>query len=321
MEEVEVPDGNGFEIGPLPGDPGFGAIVTGLQRSSIADEQVREQLRQLWIDRGVVVFRGLEGEDAQLELSRCFGRLIAHPTRETRAEHPELMTVHYRPEDGWLMRVDGELRGSWLPWHSDLIYVDRINRGGILRPVRLPDHLGQTGFIDKIRAYASLPERLKRRIEGLEVVYKYDLDPARQRFGRTADVTVERYTPGVLSIQDRLDEFPRVIHPLVYVQRETGRKVLNLSPWFAVGIAGMMTAEGDALLKEIARHMVDGADLYLHDWQLDDLVLWDNWRVLHSATGSPPDQERWMLRTTIEGDYGLGRPEGRAVDAGAYISV
>ncbi len=310
-----------FDVTDLAENRSFGAVVTGLTREALADDDVRERLRALWIDRGVVVFRGFEGEDAQIELSRCFGRLIAHPTRETRSEHPELMTVHYRPEDGWLMRVDGELRGSWLPWHSDLVYVDRINRGGVLRPVRLPGRLGQTGFIDKIGAYAALPDRLKARIEGLEVVYKYDLDPANQRFGRIADVTVERFTPGIVSIQNRLGDFPRVVHPLVYAQRETGRKMLNLSPWFAVGIAGMMDADGDALLEEVARHMVDGADVYMHDWRLGDMVLWDNWRVLHSSTGSPADEERWMLRTTIEGDYGLGRPETGAIDADAYITV
>lgn len=318
---MEMPDSVDFDVVALPGSPSFGAVVTGLTREALAEEGVRDRLRALWIDRGVVVFRGFEGEAAQIELSSCFGRLIAHPTRETRAEHPVLMTVRYQPEDGWLMRVDGELRGSWLPWHSDLVYVDHINRGGVLRPVRLPDRLGHTGFIDKIGAYASLPDRLKQRIEGLEVVYKYDLDPANQRFGRTADVTVERFTAGVLSIQNRLDDFPRVVHPLVYTQRETGRKVLNLSPWFAVGIAGMMDAAGDALLEEVARHMVDDVEVYQHDWRVDDMVLWDNWRVLHSAAGSPSDQERWMLRTTIEGDYGLGRPESRAIDRNDYIGV
>lgn len=70
------------------------------------------------------------------------------------------------------MRVDSAFRGSWLPWHSDLIYVDRINRGGILRPVRLPGRLGQNRFIDKIAAYDSLPEPFKQRIEGLDVVHK-----------------------------------------------------------------------------------------------------------------------------------------------------
>jgi taurine dioxygenase len=36
-------------------------------------------------------------------------------------------------------------------------------------------------------------------------------------------------------------------------------------------------------------------------------VLWDNWRVLQCATGVPPDQTRVMQRTTIRGDYALGR--------------
>ena len=132
---------------------------------------------------------------------------------------------------------------------------------------------------------------------------------------------VERFTPGVLSSQSRLDDFPRVVRSLVFEQRETGRKMLKLSPWFAVGIAGMMDAAGDALLEEVARHIVDDAGSYSYIWQSTDMLLWDNWRVLHSAAGSPADQERWLLRTKIEGDYGLGRAETRALDADAYISV
>jgi taurine dioxygenase len=56
---------------------------------------------------------------------------------------------------------------------------------------------------------------------------------------------------------------------------------------------------------------------YFHDWKQDDMVLWDNWRVLHCATGVPPEETRVMERTTISGDYALGRPlglDGPAVD-------
>ena len=312
----------GLETSPLSDGLPFGAVVTGLTRTHLKDDAVRQSIRDLWIREGVIVFRGLEGEDAHLELSRCFGKLVPHPARETRAEHPELMTVRYRPETGWLIEVDGELRGTWLPWHSDLIYVDRINHGGILRPLILPSRLGQTGFIDKIAAYSALPDDLKQRIEGLSVIYKYDLDPAHQKFGRSANVQVTRFSPDVLSIQARLDDFPRVIHPMVYAQPETGRKVLNLSPWFAVGIQGMENDEGDSLLEAVAQRIVNDTRAYLHEWTLGDMVLWDNWRVLHSAAGSPADEERWMLRTTIEGDYGLGHSEVDTVmDRSAYISV
>jgi taurine dioxygenase len=311
-----------FIVAPLaPGLP-FGAVVRDLALASLQDAEIREALRDLWLREGVVVFHDFEGQEAQLALSRCFGALISHPTRETRAQHPELMTVRYKPETGWLMDVDGEERGVWLPWHSDLIYMDRINHGGILRPIVVPDRLGETGFIDKIHAYASLSEALKRRIEGLCVIYKYDLNPEHQRFGRQHAVQVTRFSPDVLSVQNRLDDFPRVLHPMVYFQSETGRPVLNVSPWFAVGIHGMENAEGDALLEEICQHIIHDRFAYFHKWRLGEMVLWDNWRVLHSASGCPADQERWMERTTIEGDYGHGRMEaGAQRDGNVYIHV
>jgi len=39
------------------------------------------------------------------------------------------------------------------------------------------------------------------------------------------------------------------------------------------------------------------------------MVIWDNWRILHSVSGSAPESGRCMHRTTIAGDYGLGRFE------------
>jgi taurine dioxygenase len=306
---------------PLADHLGFGVEVSGLVISHLKYPQVRKELHDLWIDQGVVVFRGLEGEDAHIELSQCFGKLSIHPVKETHAGRPELMTVLYRPEDGWLMEVDGEQRGVYLPWHSDLIYVDKINHGGILRPIKLPSHGGQTGFIDKIDAYNALPQNLKNKIEGLEVIYKYDLNPENQKFGKVHNVKVLRYTPGVLSIQSRLDDFPRVIHPMVYTQAETGRKMLNVSPWYAQGINGREGPDGDALLAEVISH-IDESRAYYHQWRYGDMVLWDNWRVLHGAPGCPADEERWLERTTLFGDYGGGRTvAGTAVQGSQYVNV
>ena len=36
------------------------------------------------------------------------------------------------------------------------------------------------------------------------------------------------------------------------------------------------------------------------------MVIWDNSRTLHSVEGCDPKYERWTMRTTIRGDYGLG---------------
>jgi taurine dioxygenase len=37
------------------------------------------------------------------------------------------------------------------------------------------------------------------------------------------------------------------------------------------------------------------------------MVLWDNWRAMHCATGTPPGVARVIHRTTIMGDATLGR--------------
>jgi taurine dioxygenase len=103
----------------------------------------------------------------------------------------------------------------------------------------------------------------------------------------------------------------RAIHPLVYSQAKTGRKILHVSPWFADGIEGMENEEGDALLREVIGYVIRPELMYFHKWHAGDMVLWDNWRMLHCACGVPPSEQRIMRRTTIVGDYGLGRRELR----------
>jgi taurine dioxygenase len=291
---------------------GFGARVTGLDPDTLDDPAVRSSLRDLWLERGVVVFRGVPGGTAsQIRLSEVFGECEVHPLRPVDAvSAPELSDIRYLPEDGDIYDVDGERRGGWLPWHSDLIYVDSINHGGILRPVRLPEHGGgDTGFIDQIGAYDALTDEMKARIEDLDVVYWLQLDAATARFVHVPNLECIRMRASSARIMEKVDTFPRVVHPLVFVQEETGRKVLNLSPWFAQGIEGMENDEGDQLLHHLAEHAVDTRRAYVHHWHDDDMVLWDNWRMLHSASGVHPDDVRHLQRTTIAGDYALGRIE------------
>jgi taurine dioxygenase len=101
--------------------------------------------------------------------------------------------------------------------------------------------------------------------------------------------------------------YPPVVHPLVITQRETGRKVLKLSPMHSKYIRGLEAAESEALLTELADHLVDPRFAYFHKWQPDEMIAWDNWRVIHSARGVPPTVSRFALRTTLLGDYGYGR--------------
>jgi taurine dioxygenase len=304
-----------FAVHSLPGQDEFGAMVTGLDPDQLCDPGLRQALYDLWIDRGVIVFRRLEGLDVQIRLSRVFGEPQEHAMsvgRELERESELIVDIEYDEAkgEGSLYEVDGEQLGSWLPWHSDLVYTSEINHGGILRPVVLPERGGETGFIDQIAAYEALPNHLKQAIEDKWVIYGSNFNAGEMKF---------KYKPvKTLYIQQaRLDATKhfavraRSIHPMAYIQKETGRKVLNVSPWFAESIEGMENDEGDGLLAEVIDHVTRSARAYYHHWQAGDMVLWDNWRMLHSGCGVPPGVRRHMRRTTIHGDYGLGRVEAQ----------
>ena len=298
-----------YAVGPLADGVPFGATVTGLRREHLNDEAVRKALFDLWIDKGVLLFRdGDHTSEMQIELSRCFGEIARQVFKETWLEgNPDLVKVKYYPDDGSCYDVDGVRLGGYLAWHKDRIYTDSLNRGGILRPIQLSEHGGETGYLDQISAYDSLPEALKARIDGLHVVYAMDLNFENHKFLRPDNIRFVRGAKSFLSISDREYQYPRVLHPMVYTQAETGRKVLNVSPSFATGIYEIGGPEGDALLREVLAHCTAAGNTYFHAWLPDDMVLWDNWRTLHSSTGVPEQETRVMQRTTISGDYSLGR--------------
>jgi taurine dioxygenase len=86
----------------------------------------------------------------------------------------------------------------------------------------------------------------------------------------------------------------------------------------AEGIEGQEGPQGDALLEAVAREIIRIAEAsaYVHDWKPTDMITWDNWRILHRVTGCTPPHLRIFHRSTIAGDYGLGRFENN--DQGRY---
>lgn len=294
-----------------------GVAVTGIDATRSIPDAVQRELYDLFVRHGVLLFRGTGvSPEAHVRVSRCFGELERHSVKESWvAGVPELVDISYIPPPPGqpsanqpIYEVDGRLLAGWLPWHTDQCFMPRLSRGGVIRAIRTPPEGGRTGFIDKIALYDSLPDRLKMRIEGLSVVYRFQPQATLHRFGRPENLRLVDRSTAMDSILARLDrDFPPAVHPLVLVQRETGRKILNLSPAYAVAIEGMEAAESDALLEELVAHCLRPGTAYHHEWQNDDLVAWDNWRVMHNAEGTPPHCTRLVQRTSIRGDYNLGR--------------
>ena len=300
---------------PLREDLGFGAIIHGVTQSTLSDPGVRQQINDVFEDRGLVLFENVEpSSEMHLALSDVFGPLKTHPVpavkRVDEAAMPGVIDMHYRVGMGNVVEIDGQRRASWLPWHFDHCYNDELNRAGVLRAIDTPPELGMTGFADGVQLYDDLSPALRARIADKTIIYRLDTLYENLRFGRPQPFAVIE-TKNASAIQAFGDKLPRALHPAVW-RRGDGRQVLHVSPWMAQGIEGMENAEGDALLEAVCQEIAAKAKSYFHKWRPTDMLIWDNWRVLHAVTGHDPSHDRRMQRTTIKGDYGLGRFENNA---------
>jgi len=296
----------------IPLTPHFGFEIQGADLSQKLDADTKQAINDAWIDGGILLFRGAgRSDEIHMRLSEVFGQMEPAATADmNRPDNPYLMTLLYDPEDTkptfqTNYVVDGIVRAGWLGWHWDQSFMPTIVRGAVLRMVEPAARMGETGLIDAISAYDRLSPSQKQRIEGLEVVYEFNPDFCTGQFGFPKDIQ-KQARPGGSTLGKTYD-FPPVVHPLVITQPETGRKVLKLSPMHARYVLGMDKAQSDALLEEIAEHLVNPEFAYFHQWDQDDMVVWDNWRVIHSANGVPLECRRHAVRTTIMGDYKVGR--------------
>ncbi|RJG00614.1 TauD/TfdA dioxygenase family protein [Noviherbaspirillum sedimenti] len=298
----------------IPITENLGLEIRGLDLNLPQGDSTWQDLFDAWIKAGVLLFRGMDRTpQAAVNLSRHFGELELHPSVGSRLKDlPELIRIAYDPATDAssqnVYRYDGQERGAFQPWHSDLRYMTKNNRGALLCAVEVPAEGGYTGFIDQIQAYESLPDDLKTKIEDLWVIYRMNPDSSQIKFKNGHTIERVHLSKEAKALIARIEkDFPPVIHPMIYRQQETGRKVLNVSQWFALHIMGMEHEEGDRLLERVMSHAIDERLAYYHEWRPNDMVLFDNWRTLHCACGVPTRCKREMHRTTIMGDYGHGR--------------
>ena len=299
-----------ISVKPLEKDLPFGARVSGVTWDAIGDEAIRRQLNEVFEARGMIVFEDIEATSKmQVAISEVFGPLKDHPvkmvTRVDQDAMPGVIAIRTDP-DACLVEIDGKPLVTWQPWHFDHSYNNELNRAGVLRAETIAPEGGRTAFADGIQIYKDMSAELRAKIENLNMIYTLDLHYSRQTFGLPKDFREIR--PKSEKLLEAAKTFPRAIHPAVW-QRKSGEKVVHMSPYGARGIEHMENEDGQALLREVWDEIERVIQPYYHSWKLSDMLIWDNWRMLHQACGCDPKYDRVMHRTTIKGDYGLGHWE------------
>ena len=271
-----------MKVAPLGG--ACGAIISGLDLSSDLDDHAIDSIRQVLLCHQVIFLRDqCLTREQHKEFGRRFGPLLVHPQYANLEGHPEILPVlkeaHAHENVGGV-------------WHSDLSNLLTPPLGSILYAKEIPPFGGDTMFADMYAAYDTLSDNMKKRINGLRAIHGYEA-----RFTRMGEGGKR---PKLSS--EQLAEVPEVVHPIVRMNAETGRKALYVNEGFTLGIEGLPMDEGRDLLDTLNSHAMQPDFVYSHNWRVGDLVFWDNRAVMHCATAYDTSYARTMHRTTIQGD-------------------
>ena len=280
-----------MEIHPL-GTTIPGVEITGLDARSL-DSATIEQLKTVLAEHGVAVLREQSLTPAMFAaLGRQFGQL--EPATREQYWHPEQPEVYVISN----VVVDGKLIGNptdTLSWHTDQYYLARPTAYTLLYGIETPAIGADTMFASTRRAFEALPAARQARLSEVRVRASH----SKLYAGKLTD--------------EQVHNFPDVVHPLVRVHPVTGAKFLYFANPRGSTVLGMSEEEGLALLREMFAITTPSDYVYAHKWQPEDLVIWDNRGMLHTAT--PFDKERYrriVHRVSVVGEVPICTAEAMA---------
>ncbi len=277
----------GLNIVPTGG--GVGAEVRGVDLRAI-DDAGFAAIERAWIAHQVLLFRGQAlSDDDLIGFSACFGGLDWAPVQETGRRfvegRPELYIVSNVMVNG---EPIGSLGAGEAVWHTDMSYLPEPPKASLLYALEIPPSGGDTSFVNMYTAYETLPDDLKARARGLKV--KHDGTYNSGGFLRQGVVPTDdpRQSPGHL-------------HPMVCTHPESGRRMLYLGRRRNAYVDGLDLAESEALLDAIWAHVCQPRFCWTNQWQVGDLVLWDNRCTMHRRDPFDNSARRVMHRTQVKG--------------------
>jgi len=264
----------------------LGAEVSGVRLGALDDGDWRA-IEQAFHEHALLVFPAQHLDDPQqLAFARRFGEI------EVLVEGKTTIAISNRGERGQPLRDDSVfmqlLRGNE-GWHTDSSYMPLAAKASVLSAHVVAPGGGETEWADMRAAYEALDVDMHARLERLSAYHS--LFYSQSRIGAQARVgDYYGFNAG---------EAPR--RPLVKIHPVTGRRALFIGR-HACNIPGLDPAESEALLDGLMDFACRAPRVYRHDWQVGDIVVWDNRCLLHRARPYDHAHPRVMMHTRVRGN-------------------
>lgn len=287
-----------MSISVEPLQPNIGGRVTGVDLTKPLSQQEAEQIEAAMDRYAMLVFRNQPvTDDQQKAFSQNFGPLenakggnVTKPGDKRLAEG--LNDVSNLGKDGKPLAKNSRQHlfniGNML-WHSDSSFRAVPAKYSILSARVVNPVGGNTEFANMRSAYDALDQATQNEIDDL--ICEHSLMHSRGQLGFLEFTDEERQM------------FKPVRQRLVRLHPSTGAKAIYLSS-HAGTILGMEMPAARIILRDLTEHATQPQFVYVHKWQVGDLVMWDNQQTMHRVRRYDEEQPRDMRRTTVAGSAG-----------------
>ncbi len=275
-----------MNVEPIPNKT-FGAVVTDVTLRDL-DDAAFASIEAAFLTYGFLVFPQQHLTDQEnIDFALRFGELEFGALPMANQEKHEDGTY------GAVIGLDKQRMRTNIgneAWHTDSTYWPISSKCAMLSAVTVPDVGGETELADARAGYAALDAATKAEIENLAAYHSTQYSQAND---------IGDFPP---SVANTIYHGEAYLRPLVKTHPETGVKNLFIGR-HAFGIPGLARTESRALLKSLVDFVVaDPARVYIHKWEVGDVLLWDNRALLHRARPYDYTQPRVLTGTRIAGD-------------------
>jgi taurine dioxygenase len=271
-----------------PSGAACGAFVRGVDLSAPLDGATVAAIRAAWLEHGVIAFPEQRMSIGDLErFTLALGPRGDDPFIAPIPGHAHVVEIRREPDEQAPIFAES--------WHSDWSFLPSPPAGTALYGTIVPPVGGDTLFADGYAAWEALPAPMQARLRGLKGVHSARRGYARDGLYGEAD----RARGRSMAIRFSDTALATRTHPIARVHPETGRTALFVSPGYTVGIEGLEPSQANPLLVELFEHQKRPEFVYRHRWAPGMLLVWDNRRLVHAATGGYEGHRRLLHRITI----------------------
>jgi alpha-ketoglutarate-dependent 2,4-dichlorophenoxyacetate dioxygenase len=280
-----------MKIAPIT--PDFAAAISDIDLSQpLTAEQVTGIARAI-AKYAVLIFRDQPlTDDQHAAFTRNFGPidkgLLLGSKRKRRLANADVIDLANLDLEGNVLPPSNIRNVSLIAnqyWHSDSSFKAPPGKFSILCGMALPRDGGQTEFADQRAAYDALSDIMKARLENL--VAEHYAFHSRDMLG------------GSGHSEGEADALPPVHWPIVHTVPESGRKSMFVGI-HTREIGGMDTPEARMLLHDLLEHATQRQFVHRHEWQANDVLMWDNQCTLHRGRAYDLSKLRELRRCTTE---------------------